>query len=191
MRHRFMKVYLYELSEDSKHLHFDEIAPWLSEAVKESEEAPLQQKAHYSADFDLRKLQEVVLLKGKINLDVGLLCSRCANPFDYLLKGNFQCMFTREAALGEQTENVGIAHSQPTGATGEDFEMEMLEKDYIELGDVLREQIYLKIPFQPLCTEGCKGICPVCGQDQNTQPCQCHRIQNPALANALKNFKLS
>lgn len=187
-----MRVYLHELSETPKDLHFSEQDSWLAEVVKDIQEAELtQKKPLYSVDFALRKLQEVVFLKSKLQLEVGLLCSRCANNFEYNLKSSFQCMFTRDKGLGEQNINVGIAHSEPTGATGEDLDIEFIEKDYIELSDVLKEQIYLKIPFQPLCSEGCKGICPVCGQDQNTQPCQCHRIKNPALATALKNFKTS
>ncbi len=187
-----MKVYLYELSETPKLLHFGEQDPWLVEVVKELQESPLEGKTPvYSVDLELRQLQEVVFLKSKVNLELGLLCSRCANNFEYNLISSFQCMFTRDKGLTEQTENVGIAHSEPTGATGEDLEIELLEKDFIELSDVLKEQIYLKLPFQPLCSEDCKGICPVCGQDQNTQPCQCHRIKNPALANALKNFRIN
>ena len=187
-----MKVYLYELSETPKHLHFSEQDAWLTAVVAELQESALDgKKPLYSVDLEMRQLQEVVFLKSKLNLELGLLCSRCANNFEYNLKSSFQCMFTRDKTLCEQTENVGIAHSEPTGATGEDLEMELLEKDFIELADVLKEQIYLKLPIQPLCKDDCKGICPVCGQDQNTQPCQCHRIKNPALANALKNFRIS
>jgi uncharacterized protein len=210
-----MKVYLYELSDEPKHLHFTETDSWVTELVKSTQESDLSAEKpkstlpkgatsepvknssiqstkftpHYTVDMELRQLQDVVFLKGKLDLNIGLLCSRCANGFEHHLISNFQSMFTRERTLGEQTSNVGVAHSEPTGATGEDLDIEFLEKDYIELADVLKEQIYLKIPFQPLCSEGCKGICPVCGQDQNTQPCQCHRIKNPALANALKNFR--
>ena len=187
-----MRVYLYELSDESKNLHYSEKDPWVVEAVKGAEESELsKEKPVYTVDFDVRKLQNLVLLKGKFNLEVGLLCSRCANGFGCNLASKFQAMFTRERSLGQPSANVGVAHSEPTGATGEDLEIELLEKDYIELGDVLKEQIYLKIPFQPLCKEECKGICAVCGQDRNTQPCQCHRIKSNALANALKNYKVS
>lgn len=186
-----MRVYLRELTDDPKELHFSEQDAWVIEAIKDTEEADLEKRPACSVDFELRKLQDVVFLKGKIKVHLGLICSRCANGIAHPLSANFQAMFTREKSLGETNTNVGVAHSEPTGATGEDLDIELLEKDYIELGDVLKEQIYLKIPFQPLCNEGCKGVCPVCGQDKNTHPCQCHRIKNTALANALKNFKVS
>lgn len=186
-----MKIYLNELSETPKDLHFSEKDLWLAETVRDTQESELERAPAYKVDFELRKLQEVVFLKSKLRLEIGLLCSRCANSFEYDLSSSFQCMFTRDRGLDQANSHVGVAHSEPTGATGEDLDIEVLEKDYIELADVLKEQIYLKLPFQPLCSEACKGICPVCGQNQNTQPCQCHRIKNPALANALKKFKLS
>ncbi|MEW6058295.1 MAG: YceD family protein, partial [Bdellovibrionota bacterium] len=178
------------LSEDLKQLHFSEQDPWIVAAVQGAEESRLPKLPDYDIDLEVRKSHGVIFLKGKMDLLIGLLCSRCANSFEHHLSSRFQCMFTRERSLGHQEgTNVGVAYSDPTGAAPEDLDIEFLEKDYVELEDVLKEQIYLKIPFQPLCNEECKGICPVCGQDRNTQPCQCHRIKNSALANALKNYR--
>lgn len=188
-----MKVYLHELSEEPKHLHYDERDAWLAEAIKDTQESDAAPNPAYKVDFDLRQSHGVVFMKGKLAVDLGLLCSRCANGFKSEVKANFQCLFTREKDLaeGEHSGGGGVAYSEPTGATGEDLDIEFLDKDYIELADVLKEQIYLKLPIQPLCKDECKGICPVCGQDQNTQPCQCHRLKNSAMANALKNFRIS
>jgi uncharacterized protein len=30
--------------------------------------------------------------------------------------------------------------------------------------------VVLDLPFSPLCTEDCRGICPVCGADLNDDP---------------------
>lgn len=186
-----MRIYLYELSEDSKHLHFTEKDDWVAATISQTQETALSAKPHYTVDYDLRRLQDVIFVKCKLDVNMGLLCSRCANGFDHHLTSEIKSMFTRKPQLTNQTANVGIAYSEPTGASGEDLEIEVLEKDYLELPDVLKEQVYLNIPLQPLCREDCKGICPVCGQDKNTQPCQCHRIKNPALANGLKGYRMS
>ena len=37
----------------------------------------------------------------------------------------------------------------------------------MELEDILREQVLLVLPMQRVCSEGCKGICPVCGRNRN------------------------
>ena len=38
---------------------------------------------------------------------------------------------------------------------------------------VLREQILLALPMQRICSEDCKGICPVCGESRNVVACGC------------------
>lgn len=37
----------------------------------------------------------------------------------------------------------------------------------------LREAILLSLPFAILCTEACRGLCPVCGKNQNKETCSC------------------
>jgi uncharacterized protein len=33
--------------------------------------------------------------------------------------------------------------------------------------------LVLEAPFAPLHAEDCAGICPACGADMNTDPCEC------------------
>jgi uncharacterized protein len=41
------------------------------------------------------------------------------------------------------------------------------------LEDVLREQVLLTLPVRTLCRSDCKGLCPRCGRNLNTEPCAC------------------
>mgnify|MGYP003346268385 CR=1 FL=1 len=43
----------------------------------------------------------------------------------------------------------------------------------MELEDILREQILLALPMQRVCSDVCKGICPVCGKNRNETGCDC------------------
>ncbi len=186
-----MKIYLYELSETPKDLHFTEKDAWVADTLVEAEEnsqATPKKAPPAKVDFVLRKSQDLVFLKATVQTDLNLLCSRCANPYRHPLNSQIESMYTREKKFENANTNTGIAYSVPMGHSGEESDIEVLEKDYIELSDVLKEQIYLKIPFQPLCKEGCKGLCAVCGQDQNVKPCQCFRLKNTAMANALRNY---
>jgi uncharacterized protein len=47
----------------------------------------------------------------------------------------------------------------------------------IDLWPFVREQVLLAVPPSPLCSEGCKGLCPACGQDLNLRDCG-HRQEN-------------
>jgi uncharacterized metal-binding protein YceD (DUF177 family) len=131
-----MKIYLNELSEEPTLLDFSEKDAWVSEVLLSTQEAspPSQNKLDPAQiHFELRKLQDVVFLKGSFSISLGLLCSRCANDFKQDLSSQFQAMFTREKSLSTSSGNIGVAHSEPTGHQAEDLEMELLEKEYIEL----------------------------------------------------------
>ena len=43
----------------------------------------------------------------------------------------------------------------------------------IDVDETLIEQILLELPLKHLCKEDCKGLCPKCGADLNTHPCNC------------------
>jgi uncharacterized protein len=45
--------------------------------------------------------------------------------------------------------------------------------DEIDFKDAVQEQVVLALPYKPLCRETCRGLCPRCGADLNTETCSC------------------
>ena len=68
-------------------------------------------------------------------------------------------------------------------------EMGFYDGDGLELDDVLREFVLLALPMQKLCTENCKGICPVCGQNRNEIECRCQSTVGDDRWAALKEIR--
>jgi len=57
------------------------------------------------------------------------------------------------------------------------------EGDEIDITDLVRESILLAEPLKIVCTEECKGLCPVCGTNLNATACSCDRDSvDPRLA---------
>lgn len=71
----------------------------------------------------------------------------------------------------------------------EDLDLYGYEGEKLDLEPLLREQLLLAVPFAPLCSETCKGLCSQCGADLNREPCSCEPILDPRLA-ALREIKL-
>ena len=46
-------------------------------------------------------------------------------------------------------------------------------EDSIDLRKILLEILIIETPFKKLCTNLCKGLCPVCGINLNHKPCSC------------------
>lgn len=59
------------------------------------------------------------------------------------------------------------------------YQRVVTDPDAFELGDLLdlepmvRELLLLDAPGAPLCRPDCRGLCPVCGIDRNSDTCTC------------------
>jgi uncharacterized protein len=47
------------------------------------------------------------------------------------------------------------------------------ERHLLDLTEATRQYIETEIPLQPLCQEGCHGLCPRCGANLNREECAC------------------
>jgi len=53
------------------------------------------------------------------------------------------------------------------------------ENDRVDLGEVVREQLFLTLPLRRLCRQDCRGLCPSCGENLNVVDCGCPPVQEP------------
>lgn len=51
--------------------------------------------------------------------------------------------------------------------------------DEIDLTPDLREDILMSFPQNFLCSDTCKGLCPICGLDRNKSECNCAKTEKP------------
>jgi len=51
------------------------------------------------------------------------------------------------------------------------------EQHILDLHEVVRQELLLKSDETIYCRPDCKGLCPQCGQDRNTEPCNCQDEQ--------------
>jgi uncharacterized protein len=113
------------------------------------------------------KRREQVRLRGKINASVEVRCDRCVAPVVFPVNAEFDVTYVPEEALAADAEAVELQEDDLTFAT--------YEGDELDLSELAREQIVLALPARHLCREDCKGLCPTCGEDLNTQECHCER----------------
>ena len=115
-------------------------------------------------------------------------CVRCLNEYDDALWLPIVGEYHRET--DQKSRPAGREPSERSGEdTGEDSYV--YAGEVIELGEMLREQLLLTTPMQPLCHEDCLGLCPVCGQDLNVRRCECREEQIPSPFAVLKKLRES
>ena len=91
-------------------------------------------------------------------------CARCVEPVELPLAADYDLIFRPAAADAEASER---------SITAPETEIGYYLKDSLLLEDVLREQVLLSLPVRTLCKPDCKGLCPRCGANRNSQPCTC------------------
>lgn len=112
----------------------------------------------------IRKINNKILIKGTIETQVDLECSRCLEHFPYSIGENFQVVF-EPFSSDIQEEEMELEK--------EDLDIGFYKEGIIDLTEVVREQIILAVPMIPICNEDCKGLCPYCGQNLNQCKCVC------------------
>jgi uncharacterized metal-binding protein YceD (DUF177 family) len=50
--------------------------------------------------------------------------------------------------------------------------------DFVSLDQDIRDEIILDHPIRVLCQPDCRGLCPVCGGNLNTEHCDCKSLEN-------------
>lgn len=126
--------------------------------------------------FTIHKDQDRFRLVGSVATALELRCSRCLEPFTLPVDSAFDLRYLPETAAPDADTDDGELADDDTAAT-------FYRDEAIDLGDLVREQFYLALPMKPLCRPDCKGLCPQCGTNLNTDTCQCQpRWEDPRLA---------
>ena len=149
-----------------------------------------------------REKGTTIILEVRVSSVMEVTCGRCLEPFSVPVYADVKTRFvpptdfakvTAETAAREGRLKAGAEDDEeaPEGAEDEDvLGLAEYRDDTIDLGDVVREQLYLALPMKPLCQEDCKGLCPLCGVNRNRETCTCQQEWvDPRMA-ALKEWKV-
>jgi uncharacterized protein len=80
-----------------------------------------------------------------------------------------ECVRCLEVVSDEMEVDVQELYVYP-GVEPDDDLASRLEGDLIDLEPLLRDEVVLDLPFQPLCREDCAGLCVECGANFNENP---------------------
>ena len=100
-------------------------------------------------------------------------CVRCLQEFNDQV--SIPCMAVYQPPQSEPGQILKGDQKSPISEALEQVEEENYPCDgnQVELGNMLREQLILTSPIQPLCRPDCLGLCEICGRNLNQGPCRC------------------
>jgi uncharacterized protein len=150
-------------------IEFDlELAPGAVDLGQEATQVgPLATQGQAEVLHEHRGPRDIVAdirLRGSFSGKFEVPCARCVEPVEIPLAAEFDLIFRPAVADADPTER---------SITAQETEIGYYLKDSLLLEDVLREQVLLSLPVRTLCKPDCKGLCPRCGENRNTQACSC------------------
>jgi uncharacterized protein len=105
----------------------------------------------------------LLLVEGEIGTHVKMECSRCLV--------DFACPIT--ASMEEEFRIEKVGDAAQVLPMEEDASIELLSNNILDLQELIRQDMLLVLPIQPLCKPDCKGLCPTCGKNLNVRKCTC------------------
>jgi uncharacterized protein len=114
--------------------------------------------------LDVHKNRTEFRLVGQLSTVLELECGRCVEPFTLPVDAAFDVLYL------PHSKNVGEGEVE---IEEDDLDTAFYRGEVIDLGQFMREQLYLVLPMKPLCQEACRGLCPHCGTNLNQSACTC------------------
>ncbi|TNM68418.1 DUF177 domain-containing protein [Streptomyces sp. NP160] len=124
-------------------------------------------------DLLLESVVEGVLVSGTVHGEATGECVRCLDPVQRSVDVRVQELF-----------------AYPGKSSAEDEDVLELQGDLLDLEPALRDAVVPSLPFQPVCTVDCPGLCSQCGARLADDPLHGHDDTDPRWA-ALRQLAAS
>lgn len=105
-------------------------------------------------------------LRMDIETEVALPCSRCLEEVRLPLKLEVNDQFCSEKVWNKDYDNANDECSSRIFLENE---------DWLDLKQVVQENLLLSLPMRILCSPDCPGICPECGKNLKEGQCNCQK----------------
>ena len=177
----FIKIKDLELRK----LEFDEtIQPGIIEFGEDlTQTAPLRSTGRAELLRENRGGREVVediRLVGRFSTEIETHCARCLEAVDNAVAEQFDLVY-RPQGVDARGDEASINQAET--------EIGYYQGEGLLLEDVLKEQILLALPVKQICNAACKGLCPQCGANLNTESCHCVSTMSDPRWSALEDIR--
>jgi len=151
-----MKINLDEL-RDGSHMR-----SWSGDVVNVDPDHP-DAVVRAEVEAIIHRLQDLITVRGDLTGQYHRPCDRCLND----------AVVSVAASLEVVIRQRGLSMDADEGDEGEYLLIASDDEVEIDLTEQIRDRIVVELPIAVHCREGCKGLCPQCGEDLNEGPCEC------------------
>jgi len=135
----------------------------------------------FAIQLELVRQGDPITVTGALEGTAIRQCVRCLTEYSDPLFVSLYAEFVRQSGVTKPAEaeqdrrrlKRAAQPVEPVEELEEEDEVYLYDDDHLDLVSMLREQVILAAPMQPLCREDCLGLCPQCGQNLNDRRCAC------------------
>ena len=158
------------IKETPRHFKLEAGASWWAEVRPLFRDPDAKLTTPLGVDFEAYRLGARLLFRGRLTGEIELRCSRCGEPVALRLAEPLELLL-------EPAQNPAQIPEGGIELDAEDLELGRYAGEELDFGPVVLEILALAWPMQPLCSESCLGLCPVCGAVRSRQACSCETQQ--------------
>ena len=122
-------------------------------------------KARVKGYLRLIHLDRGIWVRGELETEVNITCSRCLVSFTQSIKSPV----SEEFRTLTSTKSAVISPALEFGEVA----LTLSGHHILDLEDTVRQALIINEPMKPLCRTDCNGLCPICGGDKNFNICRC------------------
>jgi uncharacterized protein len=124
----------------------------------------------------LEKNSRQIFLRADMHTAAVFVCDRCLDNFSRQIDAVYAMVYMNDGRSMAGAVKEEEVHVLPPDA------------NTIDLDEDIRQYVLLAVPPKLLCTEGCRGLCPVCGINKNRGTCSCNTADADPRWDALKKL---
>ena len=159
-----MKIPVDDITETTKEIRFSERTGELNELYRKDQARDFGFPAFLDVHLAYYRSGQEIFFKGSLEGTLEGSCCRCLNNYWFPLSKEFDFVLSPDPyKAGRKVEEL----------RQEDLGLSYYSTEEINLTPLIREQVILALPTQPLCKEDCRGLCGGCGVNLNHETCVC------------------
>lgn len=182
------RISLNDLSPEGKEFTLDDAAIW---------QEPMEE---FRLDFRVSKplrarilvlpMDGGWLVRGTLEGEVVLPCSRCAEDSVAAIKARFEDFESMPGLGNDEVEGEEIAAAGEMEDSTDGRIVFEHNSPMLDLAAICWEELMLAVPVIPLCRNDCKGLCAGCGVNLNEGMCACTEEEGDPRMAALRGLTL-
>lgn len=174
-----MKLYLPDIDQTTQRLSYEEPTKALNARLAHGGVCDYELPGNAVVDVQYYRSGVEIFLWGTVSGQAIGHCARCLESYTFDLRKDFSLVLVPEETLPARL-----------ALTEDDLDLVYYRGEEIDVTPLVDEQIILALPTKPLCREECRGLCPQCGANLNSESCCCQPQKGDPRWAVLRQLKL-